>query len=70
MSATFSTAPDRILRRADVELRTGLSRSKIYDLVSKGAFPAPIHLTPRCVGWVNSEIDSWLASRIAVRGRP
>jgi prophage regulatory protein len=54
-----------ILRRPDVEARTGLSRSTIYLKVAQGAFPKPINLGPRAVGWVTSEIDCWLEQQIA-----
>ena len=52
-----------ILRRPQVEEKTGLSRSTIYLYISKGQFPAPINLGPRTVGWIEAEIDAWLESR-------
>lgn len=54
-----------ILRLPAVKLRTGLSRSTIYLRVSEGTFPAPVSLGARAVGWVESEIDDWIAQRIA-----
>lgn len=51
---------ERILRRPDVENLTGLSRSTIYDWMKKGAFPKPVALGARLVGWRQSEIDAWL----------
>jgi prophage regulatory protein len=56
---------ETILRLPAVKARTGLSRSTIYLRVSEGAFPKPINLGPRAVGWIESEIESWLAARIA-----
>lgn len=53
-----------ILRLPDVKARTGLSRSTIYLRVSLGIFPKPVSLGGRAVGWVESEIDAWLQSRI------
>ena len=53
-----------ILRLPHVRRKTGLSRSTIYLRASLGEFPKPIHLGPRCVGWVEAEIDQWLNSRI------
>lgn len=54
-----------ILRRKQVEARTGLSRSTIYARIAEGNFPRPIDLGGgRAVGWVETEIDSWLKSRI------
>jgi prophage regulatory protein len=51
---------ERILRLSDVKERTGLSRSTIYLYISDGIFPRPINLGARCVGWLESEIDSWI----------
>ncbi|HBG97963.1 MAG: AlpA family transcriptional regulator [Rhodobacteraceae bacterium] len=54
---------EKILRRPDVEARTGLARSTIYDWMKRGAFPQPVALGARLVGWRESEIDAWLAAR-------
>ncbi len=56
-----------ILRRREVEARTGLGCSTIYDSIKAGTFPAPIQLGPKAVGWVESEINAWLAARVAAR---
>jgi len=56
-----------ILRRKQVEARTGLSRSTIYLRIQEGTFPKPISLGERAVGWVENEIEAWLASRIENR---
>ncbi len=53
-----------ILRRKQVEARTGLSRSTIYAFIAEGIFPKPINLGNRAVGWVEAEIDAWLKSCI------
>lgn len=53
-----------IIRRKQVEARTGLSRSTIYHRVSEGTFPKPVNLGARAVGWLESEIEAWLASRV------
>jgi prophage regulatory protein len=52
-----------ILRRKQVEARTGLSRSSIYKMMSDGSFPKPVSLGARAVGWVESHVDQWLESR-------
>ena len=59
------TAPPTILRLSQVEARTGLSGSYIYNLMSNNEFPRPIKLGPRAVGWVESDINDWLMERIA-----
>lgn len=54
-----------ILRRKQVETRTGLSRSTIYARISEGTFPPPINLGGgRAVGWIEAEINAWVLSRI------
>jgi len=57
--------PFIILRRKQVESRTGLSRSTIYARIAAGTFPSPINLGGRrAVGWLAAEIDAWVKSRI------
>ena len=53
----------RILRRADVQQMTGLSRSTIYRWSSNGSFPKPSKLGPRAVGWPEAKIRAWIADR-------
>lgn len=61
-----ATPPVSILRRHDVEARTGLSRSTIYLRMAQGVFPRAISLGGlRAVGWLESEINAWLHERIA-----
>jgi prophage regulatory protein len=55
---------EKILRLPAVKFRTGLSRSTIYARAAEGAFPKPIALGARAVGWIESEIDQWLTKQI------
>lgn len=55
---------EKILRLPAVKDRTGLSRSSVYEKVSAGRFPKPISLGARAVGWLESDIDAWIASRV------
>jgi len=57
----------KLLKLKDVIAVTGLSRSHIYALISKGEFPRQAPLTMRAVAWVESEIEEWIDSRIALR---
>ena len=66
MAAPTQTAL-AILRRKEVEARTGLSRSTIYDRIKLGTFPRPIPLGEKAVGGVDSEIEAFLKARIAER---
>ena len=56
-----------ILRRKQVERRTGLSRSTIYLRIHEGTFPRPIKLGARAVGWLDNEIEAWLTERMEIR---
>lgn len=56
--------PHSILRRKQVQNRTGLSRSTIYERMKTGAFPKSVSLGPRAVGWIEAEVDRWLSERI------
>ena len=53
-----------IIRLPQTIQKTGLSRSTIYSLVSRGEFPQQIKLSPRTMGFLESEIDEWIAGRI------
>ena len=55
-----------ILRRPQVQLRTGLSRSTLYQYIKDGAFPKSIALGPRSVGWLESDISDWIAERVTI----
>ncbi len=57
--------PTRFLRLPEVMERTGLSRSTIYVRVAAGRFPQPVALGGRAVGWIEAEVDEWVAERIA-----
>lgn len=56
-----------ILRRVEVEAKTGLRRSQIYALLNRGSFPKPVRLGSRAVGWDSDEVDQWIAKRFADR---
>jgi len=58
----------KILRLREVISHVGLSRTTIYDYVSRGAFPAPIHLGGgKAIGWLESEVQQWIEQHAAAR---
>ncbi len=59
--------PSRIIRLGEVLTRVGLSRSTIYEKVASGTFPIPVSLGARRVGWKETEVDEWIASRPRVQ---
>ena len=60
---------DRMLRREEVQERTGLSHSAIYGQMREGDFPLPRRVGQRAVRWRESDLDAWLASRPLATGR-
>lgn len=57
---------EKLLTRAQVEDLTGLSRSSIYERMAAGTFPkARREPAEFSVWWVGSEVDAWIAQRIA-----
>ncbi len=63
-----------ILRRHEVERRTGMGRSAIYAKLTPNpnrpneydpTFPKPIRLGSQAVGWVESELEDWITAQIA-----
>ena len=53
-----------IERRKQVQARTGLGRSSIYDGVRAGTFPAPVRIGARSVGWLAHEVDAWISAQV------
>ena len=61
-------APEhRIMRRAEVEAKTGFKRAHIYSLMKKGEFPQALRLGVRAVGWDSIEVDLWISERLKNR---
>lgn len=58
----------RILRMKQLIERTQLSRATVYVLMaSDPTFPRKIKLTARTVGWLETEVDAWIALRANAR---
>jgi prophage regulatory protein len=53
-----------ILRLPQVCRTTGLCRSSIYQMEAEGRFPQRVKLGARSVGWIESEVQTWLRQRI------
>lgn len=60
---------EKLLRIKQVQDRTSLSKSYIYQLCSQNQFPKSIQLVAggSSVAWIESEIQEWIDSRIAAR---
>jgi prophage regulatory protein len=56
-----------LIKLNEVKARTGLGRSSIYSYIGKGIFPAQVKLGERSIAWVETEIESWVQSKINAR---
>ena len=59
-----------ILRLPAVMLKTSLSKSSIYRFESLGQFPKRVRIGQNSTGWLSSEIDEFIASRLRVSNSP
>jgi predicted DNA-binding transcriptional regulator AlpA len=58
-----------ILRRLDARAFVNFGPTQFDKLVRANKLPQPIKLTDtgKAVGWLKSELESWLAARVAKR---
>ena len=62
----------KILRLKQLTERIGLGRSTIYDRMDAhsprydATFPKPIKLGAAAIGWIDSEITTWIEQRMTV----
>ncbi|MCL1078800.1 AlpA family phage regulatory protein [Parashewanella spongiae] len=58
---------DRIVREAERQKITSISRSQAFQLERQNRFPKRIKLGSRSVGWRLSELQKWV-SKVAEQG--
>lgn len=58
-----------LIRMPEAIRRTGYGKAWIYKLIADGKFPAPVKLGSRSIAFVESEVDEWIAERIAARDK-
>lgn len=61
----FSPTPTRLLRKPAVIDRVALSDTTIWRKVRAGTFPKPLHISAGAVAWRESDIEAWIAQRVA-----
>ena len=54
----------------EVRARVSLGTTTIYRMMADGTFPPSVALGPRTVRWLKSEIDAWIAEKVAARCGP
>jgi len=60
---------DRVLRLPEVLKLTGLSRSTLYQFITRGDFPRQVQLGERSVGWFESHVSKWIQARKPVKNQ-
>ncbi|OIN50494.1 helix-turn-helix transcriptional regulator [Pseudomonas costantinii] len=71
MTNSTSVPYPRILRLKQLSERIGLGRSTIYDRMDAqsprydATFPKPIKLGASAIGWIDSEITTWIEQRMS-----
>jgi prophage regulatory protein len=67
--ANDNVKPVKLLRYYELNETRGITytRRHLYTLESERKFPKRVALGENRVGWIESEIDSWLADKVANR---
>jgi|TARA_B110000263_G_C14842868_1_gene300537 prophage regulatory protein len=63
----LTTSPIIIISNKEVLSRVPYSSVQIWRKENAGEFPRRVKLGANRVGWVESEIESWISSKIAER---
>ena len=53
----------RVIRLPDVMRQTGLSKSEIHALMTRGLIPQSIKIEPRATGWYEDEVQHYINTR-------
>ncbi len=59
----------KLLRVPEVTEKVGFSRVSIWRLEAAGEFPQRQQITSKTVGWIEAEVNQWIASRHRVERR-
>jgi prophage regulatory protein len=59
---------ERLIRIDEVKRLTGISTATLYRKISANEFPRPVPLGVVARAWPLSEVQSWIAGRIELRG--
>lgn len=65
LSQEQQTENVRLIRRKEVQAKTGLGASSIYAMMQQGKFPKAVNISERRVAWIESDVDQWINERIA-----
>jgi prophage regulatory protein len=62
MLCRMSDPAVKVLRKPQLVEKLGISYSTIFRLYRRGQFPEPVKLSEGAVGWVESDVDAWIAT--------
>ncbi len=63
-----SHAPDLgVIRWPELRRELRADRSTVWRWQRSQGFPKPVRIGPNSVGWLRSEVNAWLAARVAIR---
>ncbi|WP_043159969.1 AlpA family phage regulatory protein [Bradyrhizobium sp. Ai1a-2] len=54
-----SLEPQKMLIEAEVLALVPFKRATLYNMIKKGLFPRPVHISPNRVAWFASDIVRW-----------
>ena len=55
----------KLLRIADVSIKTTLAKSTLWLKMAEGSFPKPTKLSPAINVWKESDIDEWIENKFS-----
>lgn len=67
MNMAESKITPRIIRKPELLNILGLSDPTVYRMEKAGRFPKRLRLGGNSCGWLQSEVDGWIAERAAAR---
>lgn len=55
----------RVIRHKQVCAKLQISSAKLFDMIARGQFAKPFSIVPggRAVGWLESDVDSYILDR-------
>ncbi|PHM37470.1 helix-turn-helix transcriptional regulator [Xenorhabdus innexi] len=62
---TMTAPKENLIRLPEVQRRTSYSKAWIYKLIDDGEFSKQVKIGPHSIAFIESEIDNWIAQRIA-----
>lgn len=69
MSSAPAVAP-QYLTSKEVAALLSIGQTTLRGLRQTPDFPAPVHLSPRTIRWLRSEIEEWAAARPRCHAAP